>query len=141
MSTLTPAARRALLDGVVGIVEANTYEQHMLWNENRHRAQPKTWKENPSGLLEVIGHFCDMPVCVSLITAEVGGHKLAFVHAISQVVDYRMIDSWMNVAFPESAFRENGSINKVDAMNFHNVFLHAAAGRTALHDAEAGDGK
>lgn len=137
-TTLTAARVGCFLDGVVGVVEANTYEQHMLWNENRRSAQPKTWKDTSYGLMEVIGYFGEMPVCVSLLTAEVDRHKLLFIHATSQVVDHRMIDSWMNVTLPRSAFRKDGYINKVDAMNFHNVFL--AASRAALQDAGAGDG-
>lgn len=110
------------LQGVVGVVEANTYEQHMLWHENRCHGQPKTWVSNTFGLRAVIGDLADMPVCISLLTAEVEDHKLLFVYATSQVVDYRMVDKWLEDTLPKSAFREDGRVNRVDAMNFHNVF-------------------
>jgi hypothetical protein len=42
---------------------------------------------------------------------------------ISQVVDHAMIDEWLVKNIPPSAMREGSQYpNKVDAMNFHNVF-------------------
>lgn len=110
------------LDGVIGVVEANSYEKHMLWVENDRRANPKTWTDYNCGLVEVIGFVVDMPICISLFPAEVGGHKLLFIDATSQVVDYRMIDQWLKDNPPASAFREDSYVNKTNAMNFHNVF-------------------
>lgn len=110
------------LSDAVGVVEANSYELHMLWAENQRRAQPRTWKENPRGLLETVGHIADRPVCIGLFTAEVDQHKLLFIDATSQVVDHRMIDKWLTDTLPQSAFRKDGHVNKTNAMNFHNVF-------------------
>ena len=110
------------LNGVVGVVEATSYERRMLWVENQRREQPKTWEEQSLGLLPTIGYLDDRPICLSLFVAKVGGHKLLFMHVTSQVSDYRMVDEWLRAEMPRSAFRESGFVNKVDAMNFHNVF-------------------
>lgn len=112
----------SFLAGVVGVVEANSYEKHMLWDENRRRAQPKTWTDDGCGLMQIVGHLAEMPVCISLFTAEVGQHRLVFVDATSQVVDHRMIDKWLSDTLPKSAFRKDGYVNKTDATNFHTVF-------------------
>lgn len=112
------------LDGVIGVVDANSYEQHSLWrecHENRHM----TWEQNLSGLGQTVGKIDDMPVHISLLTAVVKGHKLLFIHPTSQVVDHRMIDAWLKDNLPLTAFRDRDPrkwINRVDAMNFSNVF-------------------
>lgn len=111
-----------LLAGVVGIIDAASFEQHMLWADNSRREQPLTWKENMSGLTAIVGLLGEMPVCISLFTAEIDGHKLLFWHATSQVVDYRMIDKWMIENLPKSAFHADGRVNQTDAGNFHNIF-------------------
>jgi hypothetical protein len=113
----------AFLTGVIGAVEANNYEQLMLWSENKRRDPPRVWKEKNSGLLETIGHLDDMPVCISLWTAEIDGHKILFYEPTSQVVDYRMIDNWLETNLPKTAFRKDGYVNRSDSMNFHNLFL------------------
>lgn len=113
---------REFLEGIVGAVEANRFEQMMLWSENRRRETPKTWKEHLSGYGQTIGFVGDMPVFVSLLTAEIEGQKVLFIHPTSQVVDHRMIEAWLNANLPKSAFWSCGRLNYVDADNFHNVF-------------------
>ena len=128
------------LAGIVGVVEATSYEQLCLWKEDHDRVK---WELNPSGLMEIVGHLDDMPVCLSLTTATVDGHKLLFIDATSQVVDNRMIDKWLLETVPPSAMNERDGryVNKVDAMNFHNVFRRKAADYiekwVAIHATEA----
>jgi hypothetical protein len=112
----------AFLANVIGAVEANSYEKLMLWDANTRLTPPRIWKENNSGLLEVVGRLADMPVCIGLWTAEIDGHKILFYDATSQVVDYRMIDNWLETNLPKTAFRKDGYVNKTDAMNFRNIF-------------------
>lgn len=123
-AALSPLRAEVLefLDGVVGVVEANRFEQMMLWSENRRHESPKAWVEHLSGFGQTIGFVGDMPVFVSLLTAEVQGQKILFAHATSQVVDHRMVDAWLKANMPQSAFWPDGRLNFVDADNFHNVF-------------------
>jgi hypothetical protein len=79
------------------------------------------WVENFLGYSETLGRLADMPVCVSLRTAVVRGHKLLFIDPTSQVVDHRLIDEWLEEWLPPTA-RRGSVVNKVDAANFHNVF-------------------
>lgn len=114
---------KAFLDGVFGLVEATDFERHMLWADNGGMGTAKLeWVENLSGLLEVVGHLDDMPVCISLMKATVDGKLLLFWHPTSQVVDHRIIDDWMEKNIPQSARRSGGSIHRTDPMNFHNIF-------------------
>lgn len=113
------------LDGVVGVVEANSFESMCLWKE-WHQDGGKPWVDNCSGLLPIIGWLAGMPVTLSLFTKVVDGHKLLFIDPPSQVVDHRLIEGWLKLALPKSSFREGCEyINKTDAMNFHNVFRRA----------------
>ena len=113
------------LSGVVGVVEATSFEKHMLWAENGRKPVPRTWQENLSGLGETVGTVGSLPVCVSLSTALVDGRKLLFVDAVSRVVDHEMVDDWLRATLPRCAFREDGYLNRVDATNFHNVFVRS----------------
>lgn len=111
----------AFLSGVVGVVEANSFEQGCLWERytGEHKAK---WIARNDGLLEGIGTLDGMPICLSLRTADVNGNKLLFIDATSQVVDHRQIGEWLSNNLPPSCRWPDGRINKVDAMNFHNVF-------------------
>jgi hypothetical protein len=109
------------LDGVTGVVEANSFECQMLWEENQ-RLSKRTWKSSGAGLMEVVGSLADMPVCISLFTAEVAAQKILFLDPTSQVVDHRMIDEWLEKTLPLSARREDGRVNRANAQNFHNIF-------------------
>lgn len=97
------------LADVVGVVEANSFEQLALWEREQ-------WpSEGRSGPLVKVGELAGMPVCIALMKITVRGHNVAFMDVTSQVVDYRLIDAWLAAHLPKGARR-------VDAMNFHNVF-------------------
>lgn len=110
------------LDGVVGVVEADSFARHVLWKENRDREKPRLWDQNLSGFGQTVGFVKKMPVCISLLTATVDGRKVLFVHPTSVVVDHRMIDKWLKKSLPETAFRSDEYINRTDATNFHAIF-------------------
>jgi hypothetical protein len=115
------------LEGCVGVVEANSYERHMLWDENRRRDTCRSWESNNQGLMAHVGTLAKMPVWVSLWTTKVDGHKILFIDPTSAVVDHRMIRKWLKKNLPKTAFRQDGYVNKTDAMNFHNVLPRATA--------------
>ena len=117
---MTDRQMTEFLDGVVYVVEANSYEKMCLWKEH-HQERGRPWKDRADGLGETIG-LCDgRPVFLSLFTAEVDGRKLLFVDPTSQVVDHQAIDQWLDKSLPSTARREDGRVNKTDAMNFHLV--------------------
>lgn len=109
------------LDGVEGVVEANSYEYGAIW-ETYHRKLGHTWVENLSGHGRTVGRIGDMPIAISLRTAVVKGFKILFVYPTSQVVDYRMIEAWLSANVPETTERVNGYLRVNDSNNFHNVF-------------------
>lgn len=113
---------KEFLEGVVGVVEATSFEKMKLWDQYKNEKKV-SWVESGTGYLETVGTILDRPVCLSMFTNVVDGHKILFIEATSQLVDWVMIDEWLKENLPESAFQENGIyINKQNAMNFHNVF-------------------
>jgi hypothetical protein len=119
-----PAKRKRsdpMFHGVVGIVEATSFEKLCLWQGVQK--EQGSWEQNLSGSLVTVGKVGELPVCVSIFIDKVKGHKIVFWHATSQVVDYDMIETWFNDNLPQTAFRPGTSyVNSVDSMNFHNVF-------------------
>lgn len=118
----TDAEMRDFLAGVIGVVEANYFEHQMLWEENDRAPNKMTWEQIRHHLIETVGRCADMPVCISLVKAQVMGRLLLFVHPTSRVVDHLMIDNWLKKTLPPTALRPGGYVNKVDAMNFCDVF-------------------
>lgn len=120
------------LDGIIGVVEANSYEQHMLWVEyseegskygGRPDARRFPWQSTGHGYGETVGHFGDMPVHVGLMTVTVDGHKILMFDVTSTVVNHDMVRAWLDKNMPASARQpDDGRVNRVDAQNFHNIF-------------------
>lgn len=109
------------LEGVVGVVEATSDEKFFLWKEWHHDTDRLTWNAGGGGPMVTLGHLAEMPVCMSMLVDEVGGHRILFVECTSQVVDWRMVDEFLKKHLPQSAFTDAGYVNKVNAGNFWNV--------------------
>lgn len=112
------------LEGAVGVVDATGCETLALW-QRYHKEMGKQWDETRSGYLVTVGHYNKRPVCLCLDSAIVDGHKIIFVDACSQMVDHKLIDKWMKLNMPKSAYQDRGNgkyVNRTNAMNFHNVF-------------------
>ncbi|WP_411839896.1 hypothetical protein [Paracoccus sp. ME4] len=108
------------LDGVIGVVEANRFEASRLWREHHDK---RTWIEHRSGFGCTVGYRHGDPVCISLLTATVDGHRILFYHPTSPVVDWGLIDAWMVANLPKSAFRSGSDVvNRTDSMNFTIIF-------------------
>jgi hypothetical protein len=75
------------------------------------------WKEQSRGEWRQIGDIAGRPICVAVAYAEINGVRVAFVEGISQLVDYKMIDEWVEREMPQTA------THRADAMNWRNA-LH-----------------
>lgn len=112
---------KKFLENIHGAVEATSFERMCLWERNRDRAK-REWVENLSGIGKNVGEFSGSPVFISLLTAMIDGKKILFYEATSVVVNWDIIEKWLQDNLPKSAFRKDGRLNKTDAMNFHNIF-------------------
>lgn len=117
------AEMNKFLSGVVGVVEANSYEGMCLWREHLEQAG-RSWKAGGGGPMVQVGEIADMPVCIALLVNEIDGHRILFYDATSQVVDHRLIDEWLEKNLPVTAFEDSDPrkrLNSTNAMNFSNV--------------------
>lgn len=115
---------KIFLNDVDGVCEATNTEKTYLWMVNKHSLygqKPREWKELLSGYGVTVGYLNDMPVFISLLKDNIDGKNILFWFATSQVVDYRMINAWLEENIPERA-RRDGRIHQTDAANFHNLF-------------------
>lgn len=118
-----------LFEGVVGVVEVTNFESLCLWQKHTDcGAKRDVWKQSLSGPLVTVGHIYKRPICISLFVHTIDGHRILFMEPTSQIVDHKKIEAWLLEHLPDSAMQQHwlkeGSryINKVDAMNFNNVF-------------------
>ena len=116
---------KKMLEGVVGVVEATNYEHLCLWRTH-HQELGEQWEAANWAIGVTVGKIGKMPICVSMKTDVVRGVKVLFIEPTSQVVDWRKIEDWLKQNLPSSAFKDAEYVNKVDAMNFSNVFTKYA---------------
>lgn len=106
------------LEGVIGVVEATNFEYSKLWEAWEEKDD---WKSISGGYGVTIGRIDSRPVFISLRTAIIHGHKVLFIDPTSEVVDWKLIETWLLVNLPESAM-EGKRVNTTDATNFRNIF-------------------
>lgn len=104
---------------IVYIVEATRFEQTCLWEQYQ-----KIWEEDTrGGPLVTVGEIAKFPVCIALSVIKINGYPVLIVDATSRVVDYTMIEEWLESKWP--ALFPKGSCNlKTNADNFHHVVHH-----------------
>lgn len=106
------------LKDVIGVVEANSFEKMCLWQQNRLYV----WQESLSGYGQQVGEIGGKPIWISLNVDRIYNRKVLFVEATSQVVDWEQIENWLKKNIPSAVV--NNRLNKVDALNFTNVFRY-----------------
>lgn len=105
---------KEFLQGVDGVVEATGYEKLYLWTQYSDE-----WDDRSNGgYLVRVGEVGDEGIYISILIHKVRNQKILFWHATSQVVDYRIIEQWLdqNIPWPD------GVRNKTDANNFSCIF-------------------
>jgi hypothetical protein len=110
---------KRLFEGVIGVVEATSYEKLCLWREFSD-----VWEQGGGGYLITVGQIGGQPICISVFVDTVRGHRILFYEATSAAVDHGTIDKWLMKNLPLSATRRGAGeyLNKHNAMNFFNVF-------------------
>ena len=106
------------LKDVVSVVEATTFEDFCLWQQWHEKVE---WVQNRSGTGVTVGRLADMPVFISLTTAVVNKKKVLFIDPTSQVVDWRLIEDWLQASMPNCTGRLEDKVRVHQAQNFHNV--------------------
>ena len=95
-------------------VEANSFEKHCLWEKYKDQIK---WEQGNSGIAKIIGNIDNMPVVMSILIDHLNGVPVMFYEMTSLVVDYRIVDTFL-----EDKFGEFNKINKCfDANNFNRI--------------------
>jgi len=115
------------LQEVMFVVDANSFEQQCLWEKYSSRLD---WQSNNAGIGVEIGRVDGRPVNLSLFTAKLNGHTVLFVDAVSQLVDYKMIDEWL-AANCAPTYDNGHRIARTNGMNFHHC-LHEVERRSTI---------
>lgn len=99
-------------------VEADSFSYQALWEKFSTETIHKTpmsvvrWEEDSLGHMTTIGWFNKRPININFRWATLNGHSILFYDACSQLVDYKMVEDWLD---KYTKFR------RCDANNFHNV--------------------
>ncbi len=121
----------AFLSDVTGVVEATSFEQHVLWKENRERNKPRAWDDRGrSGYMPAVGKVGDSTVRISIFKVPIDDQMILFYHDVSSIVDHEQIRQWLDDYLPASAHEDgdkNLRLNHHDAQNFSNVFPYRVA--------------
>ncbi|MFA5153768.1 MAG: hypothetical protein WC554_14500 [Clostridia bacterium] len=101
-------------------VEANSYETFKLWKENKYDySEPCEWKEDTAGLVFTIGYVDNRPINLEFSFNTINGTLVCFYSGISQLVDHKMIEEFIEFCWPIK-YDRNSRRAMTDATNFHN---------------------
>lgn len=111
-----------------GIVESTSFEQLALWREwslehNKDNPNAIEWVQINDGCLVTIGHVNDRPVTIGLHWNFIAGQPVLFYDTPSQIVDFVMVEKWLEEQLPQVYDRRCFS----NAMNFH-IVVHKILG-------------
>jgi hypothetical protein len=110
------------------IVECTYTEMFFLWKINEVEKQYH-WVDDTMGFWQNIGSVDGRPICISFSFATVDGLNIAFVEGTSQLVDYKMLEEWVQTH--NNKTYDNGARRAwTDARNFHHI-------RTAIDEKKA----
>ncbi len=98
------------------LVEATDFERATLWDNAEGSV---TWDQLAYGWIGTIGTLDEYPVVVSFIWAKIDGRLVVFWQPTSRVVDYVMIEKWLNENCKTPKWDNGQRPGKCDAANFH----------------------
>jgi hypothetical protein len=106
-----------LLKQTVHYVEANSFEMDLLKPHYERLGWKFIWEDVNRGVGYGIGQVDNIPVFINLRWARIDGVLVCFYTSESTIVDWRMVENWIDTNAPRYA---SGSRLKVDAQNFFN---------------------
>lgn len=112
------------MQGSSCIVEATSFEAFTLWD--KYTTNGRQMSQYGGGFGITVGYCKDskdqkLSVTISLFKYSLDGKSILFYHPTSKMVDYGLIEDWINENMPVSARREDGTVKTTDCQNFHIV--------------------
>lgn len=104
------------------VVESTSFEVLNHW---RHCDESEKYEieQDSLGFGQTIGYVGDMPVAISLQRYKINGRWVVFYEATSQVVDHRMVRTWINENVLVHCPQINGRNHHTDAWNFGHCLI------------------
>lgn len=118
-------SHKQLFEGVVFLVEATSNEQQAFWSDWFYKPKFETnlikdWQEMSIGNIIEIGRLDNRPVNIAINWAFLEGYRVMFYDAVSQVVDYKMVEDWIKHFSFDTIKWDNGHRwAHCDSSNFH----------------------
>lgn len=114
-----------LFKDVVFLVEANSNEQHLLWERYHYKpiypdTYVKSWEQISMGHGIHIGSIDERPIVVSIMYAILNGKRVMFYYGVSQLVDHKMIEDWLTMYTHDIKWDNGSRWAHCDATNFHH---------------------
>jgi hypothetical protein len=103
------------LRGTVFTVEANSFEEHMLWMLHQHHVN---WRQQSEGTTVELDELDGRLVMLSLRWAVINNCAVLFYHSPSEVVDHALVDKWLSENCNPPTWG-GGRPARCDANNFH----------------------
>ena len=97
------------------LVEATHFERIQLWEKWHDRVK---WEEDSCGYCHEIGSVNDLPVVLHISFAHLDDRLVAFYESTSQVVDWKMIEGWLQEHCHPPKWDNGARPAKCDATNF-----------------------
>lgn len=95
-----------LFENVEFVVEATDEERFLLWcvhfdnpNPKYPESRIKSWEQEMRGFGREIGTFHGHPIFISITYAKLEGKRVAFLEATSRIVDYSLVNDWVDREF------------------------------------------
>ena len=111
------------MDGVVGVLEANSFETLSIWKmyNTTNEAKGTFDQERNGGYLVYVARSEDgSVVTISLSRFTFNGMSILVYSDESEIVDHSLIDQWIEKYAPPTAWK-NGRLNKTNATNHGNL--------------------
>ena len=109
----------ALFHDVVFLVEATTFESFQYY-KYCEAIQPGSFVSERDSKLIHIATMNDRPINLQLDYAKVCGHRVMFWDPVSQLVDYKLVESWFEQFRPIIRKNAGDTVIESDAQNFRN---------------------
>lgn len=105
------------------VVKATSDEFHTLWakyaSESNDAKYKRRWVSDGGGPVETIGYVLDRPVILMITGVKIDNAYVLFVEPTSQLVDYQMVDSWIDTHFDGKYGGDRRAV--LDVGNFHHI--------------------
>lgn len=117
---------KILFKDVVFLVEATHNEQHHFWVDYHYKPRyehstVKKWEQVTIGRMIQIGELDNRPINISINWAILEGYIVMFYEGVSQLVDHKMIEDWIQHFSLDTIRWDNGHRwAHTDSGNFHH---------------------